>query len=92
MVHVLSLHLYSLSLFLAVFVQITCTGRTSLYCSSEYLIIFEMGNAQLVDSTAFCTLTRLNYEGTNTVLLLNSEITLRSLLNSDLRVLIWGYL
>ena len=30
--------------------------RTSLYCSSEHLITFELGQAQLVGSTAFCTL------------------------------------
>jgi len=59
MVHVLSLHLHSLSLLSAVFVLITYTDRTSLYCSSEYLIVFEMRNAQLVDSTAFCTLAGL---------------------------------
>jgi len=58
-VHVLSLHLYSLSLSSAVFVLITYTDRTSLYCSSKYLIIFEMGNVQLVGPTAFCTLTGL---------------------------------
>ena len=38
---------------------ITYMDRTSLYCSSEHLILFEMGEAQLVGPTAFCTLTGL---------------------------------
>jgi len=43
-------------IFPAVFVLITYTDRTSLYCSSEYLILFESGEAQLIGPTAFCTL------------------------------------
>ena len=58
-VRVLSPYLYSLSLSSAVFVLITYTDRTSLYCGSEYLIVFEMRNAQLVGSTAFCTMAGL---------------------------------
>jgi len=43
----------------AVFVLITYTDRTSLYCSSEYLIVFEMGEVQAAGPTAFCTLAGL---------------------------------
>jgi len=57
-VHV-NFYLYSWSLSSAVFVLITYTDRTSLYCSSEYLIVFEMGEVQTAGPTAFCTLTGL---------------------------------
>ena len=56
-------HMPSLFLFLFLFsdlpLLITYMDRTSLYCSSEHLILFEMGEAQLVGPTAFCTLTGL---------------------------------
>ena len=57
-VHV-SPHLYSWSLSSDVFVLITYTDRTSLYCSSEYLIVFEMEEVQAAGPTAFCTLAGL---------------------------------
>ena len=53
--------LYFVFLSTAVFVLINYTDRTSLYCSSEYLITFEMGDVQFVGPTAFCTLTGLGF-------------------------------
>ena len=61
MVHILQIshHLYSSFLFAVLPILITYIDRTSMYCISEYLIVFEMDEAELVGPTAFCTLTGL---------------------------------
>ena len=68
-----SLYFVFLSSAVFVLIKYTPTDRTSLYCSSEYLITFEMGDVQFVGPTAFCTLTGLGFLELSVVIYLLSS-------------------